>query len=66
MAHTKYLETFKYLVLQLIPHPQAAVALLKNHKNKTLSTKVLSKTDPTKRNKKNCKEYEGFLVDWLT
>ena len=51
MAHTKYLETFKYLVLQLIPHPQAAVALRKNHKNKTPGTKVLSKTDPTNQNK---------------
>ena len=33
------------------PLPQATVALLKNHKNKTLSTKVLSKTDPTNQNK---------------
>ena len=65
MAHTKYLETFQILSSSVILFQQMAVALLKNHKIKILCTKVLSKTDPTKKNQ-NCKEYEGFLVDWLT
>ena len=51
MAHTNYLETFQILSSSVILLQQTAVAFLKNHKNKILSTKVLSKTDPTKQNK---------------
>ena len=52
MAHTNYLETFQILSSSVILLQQTAVAFLKkNHKDKTLSTKVLSKTDPTNQNK---------------
>ena len=47
MARTKYLETFQILSSSVILLQQTAVAFMKNHKNKTLSTK----TDPTNQNK---------------
>ena len=50
MAHTKYLETFQILSSSVILFQQMAVALLKYHKNKILSTKVLSKTDLSNQN----------------